>query len=293
MNSRRGFTLIELLVAITIIMILIGLGAAGAMTLVFRAKSLATTKRMDEAATAISAVGAARGGAAFDLTSRLGLDRTSAAAWKTVIDASYVDATVRAYAGTDSGNVASQLPAAGPSAFLAGENVGPWGRIPIGGSPLPTTASAITIRALGPALSFFYLLEAGVLPATTAAASYRDDRKTTRAWNDRWGNPIVVSWLLYQASTGTAATDARRAYGSNRILSLSLAAGGKRIGGATGNAMTLPTEVWNHALNVASAGDTSAAIWDQNSFATPPWRNVKVTRNAQGDAWLMAPIEVR
>lgn len=291
MSGRRGLSLIELLIVLVVIIILVGLVSTGATLLIFRAKSAATVKRMDEIATAINGIGVNRGGGAFTLRGRLGLDAASPSAWRTAIEATYADTALRAYAGTDSGSIASQLPSGGPAQFLLGETVGPWGRIPIAGGA--TAPAPRTIRTMSPLLSLFFLVEAEVVPFATAVAAYRDDRSPARAWNDRWGNPIVVSWLLYQTASGTAATEARRTYGANRLLHLSLAAGGRRIGGATGDAMTLPAEVWAHALDVASAGDAAAPIWDEGSFTDAPWRGVRATRNTRGDGWLMAPMEVR
>lgn len=296
---KSAFTLIELLVVMVIIAVLSGLVAAGALSLIFRSKSLVTAKRLVEATTAVGAVGASRGGAAFDLTSRLGLAATTTSAWSTAIYATYADTTLRGYCDTDTNSMASQFAAAGasadtPSDFVLSETVGPWGRVPIAPvSPLPTTMTPISIRRMCPTVSLYFLVEAGVLPFDTAVASYRDDRKTERPWNDRWGNPLVISYLLYQAASGTASTDARRTYGSQRMLYVSAAASGSKLTGGTGNAMSRPTEVWNHALNVASAGDAAATIWDENSFAQPPWRNVKTFRTSTGDAWLLAPMEIR
>ncbi|GDY13358.1 hypothetical protein LBMAG53_22360 [Planctomycetota bacterium] len=53
------------------------------------------------------------------------------------------------------------------------------------------------LSQFSPLLTARWLRYAGILGESTGLADFRSDRNSSRAWNDRWGNPLVLATCLF------------------------------------------------------------------------------------------------
>ncbi len=184
------------------------------------------------------------------------------------------------------------------------------------------------VGLFSPLASIPLLQAAGLLPGgTTGEASYRSDRSPSRPWNDRWGNPLVVVYALYQAPRfydGALQTweyrnskrdlllkSAMETYQFNRAVYVAVAAVGplrrhipasgsdpEPLTGWTGNT---PLPTWTAAQdNVVLRAlwrqirtTTRAQEWTESGFDTSPWRGVRNVALSEENCLLTAPIEIK
>jgi len=181
----------------------------------------------------------------------------------------------------------------------------------------------INIRQFNPLLSFFFFWQAGVFPpddpGTTGVyeplQAYLSDRKAEQPWNDRWGNPIVASYLLFEPrdeawprvvdADSLGDTDdpnfsqqelwarANKAFGFNRLLYMTCAAAGPQLRKGSSTGGNVVPAIWDHVLWVVSDGDDSDELWDENSFSEPPWENIVAEEKGNYMGFLAAPFELK
>jgi prepilin-type N-terminal cleavage/methylation domain-containing protein len=196
----------------------------------------------------------------------------------------------------------------------------PWGR------PVQSRAGALvnsqyaphTLDQLSPLNTIPLLQLAGIVPPGPAGAdAFRNDRATNRAWNDRWGNPLIVVNAVFLPprydydllpAGGPESTDdlkggrdfllnkAKTNYTFVRAVYLAV--------GAVGPIVRTPPAGWAAADDAVVLRDywlqirdtANAAAWSEASFSKPPWQSIKVGRkaNPRGDerCFITAPVEV-
>ncbi|MFM2089761.1 MAG: hypothetical protein RLZZ127_250 [Planctomycetota bacterium] len=157
---------------------------------------------------------------------------------------------------------------AGDAVKTASVNAGSVVALRSNGVTTPVSAAApVPFDAgwMSPVRSLALLQISGVVGPTAAAlAEVRADRNPARDWNDRWGNPLVVTFALFQPErvySSDAASDytdrsrdallksAEAVYGYNRSLYLSVVAPGPALGtgltawSASADAATL-RDIW-------------------------------------------------
>lgn len=158
-----------------------------------------------------------------------------------------------------------------------------------------------------PLCTIALLQASGVLPPGQAGIdAYHNDRGLERAWNDAWGNPLVVVYALYIPERYSRTWDdytrrdlfvrmAKDQYHTNRLVYLAVGAVGNTLD-TTDYPDLAPT--WNPSIDASVLRDyylqirsvCSAASWTENSFTAPPWQNVKVGRSGNFQCLLTAPV---
>lgn len=306
-----GFTIIELLIVVVILSLLATLLIPLSSYLRHKASILATQKKMDAIAVLIGGEGGRTGGAAFTWDRLLGISAIDVAAQAEILaglsddpdyPAEVVDPVLDLYKGPPANERANSLIGS------------PWGKVALDAAipvdydpavhgPESQFYQKLELRStMNPVLSFFFLWQADVLPKDPKEAfrAYTTDRSGEAPWNDAWGNPIVVAYCYFeprgdaQTSQDALWEEARRRYGTMRILYLTLASAGPSLR-STAHADVAPygvvRDVWNHALWVMSR-DGQDVIWDQDSFDDPPWNNIRRERYQGEEALLAAPYQL-
>jgi hypothetical protein len=143
----------------------------------------------------------------------------------------------------------------------------------------------------------------------TTDDEYRKDRRTTQAWNDAWGNPLLVSYALFQPERFSRVFDgqnrrdlllhgAMTAYKYNRSIYLAAGAIGPTIRdrtkldalaastAASGDAPVLRA-LWTQVRECCKAYD-----WTERSFDQPPWKGVRNLSTAGERCFLTSPLEL-
>lgn len=317
MNRRlfifQAFTLIELLVVMTIIALLTGMVLVGANLVRTAAKVTITKSRMQEVQRAIIGLGNAP-----SLHQSLAANGMSGVTTFTLNNTSLMF-----------------TPAQGAWftwPYPAWVQPSPWGSKPsddFTGGALPTTLPADGVALVPPTYSlvnfnpsftdtFFNVIGSSDI----TPVPFFTDRNPTRAWNDAWGNPLVIGISFFQPpqNTGVPITTyygagknnvvqpdlfirrANSAYGFSRAFYLSVGASGRNCppGLIAEYANTSNTP----AMWTASAGlyqqswdwiaqTVGAAAWTsaggKDPFAAPPWKSVKLEKGAL----MSEPVELQ
>ncbi len=340
MRPRPAFTLIELLVVIAVIAILSAMLMVVLPMIMFTARAAVTTQRMEEVQRNLSTLGQEEGSVSLILATRSlaipaesgvlkWLPKANSSGGRTFDNAELVPATP----STTWGNWLTT-----PTASAFRQNFRwPWvqpgldggGRLISANSSAAEKAEAShRLSVLAPHRTTEFLAAAGLLPAPVAPATdgramLYADRSGNRPWNDRWGNPLVVAYAIYQPFPDwTSLNKAQLAYGYSRALYISVASAGPALAqpqdtGTTDAVWNTPAtgnfaRIWTQAVNVCasvsptalvSAGGTelwrtdytvwSATVEPVNSFANPPWSGVKRGRMSASRCFLSAPIELK
>lgn len=193
-----------------------------------------------------------------------------------------------------------------------------------GASELPP--ADFTLGQLSPAKSLELLVAAGIIPAgSRAEAAYAENRSGDVAWNDRWGNPLVVGYALYQygpatgsgeSAAGTKEFDNQwrtvlQRYGRTRSLLVAVGAGGPVLpAGFDGQLGTLLAAsdrpatlaaLWAHIDTVANRlDDGTTPRWRVDASASvnaaerAPWVGIRQAGDSEGRYCLLsAPQELQ
>jgi hypothetical protein len=304
---RSAFTLIELLIVIVIIMVLAGLLLVASQQAIFHAKAVKTIRRMDHITESLIRCGIESGSSAAIIQEKAQLG--GVLTFRRKVGAM----TAQAEPANGTWQDISQ-----PHRFGF-----PWNRenlnhsdesdasaVTVDGRSI--TVSSVTLTDLSPLETLRLLALADVLPADDATTSGIDesevawaDRSPERGWNDAWGNPLAVSWGLFQPGLlGSAAPtwplekqieDSIQQYHYSRALYISVAAMGPSSLSLSGSPIAdLPT-IWGLATRVCQP--TPESTWTERSFADAPWNGVKREKGTGTDkgqiGFLSTPHEIR
>ncbi len=293
MTRSCGFTLIELLVVILIIALLVGLLLPAIGMARTSARVAATTQRINGVMTGLQGLSRSPGGAAQALQRSANLGG--------VLTFDYPNGGLTPTAGT----------------WLNYSD--PWNlRFPCGqqqelfpGSADPTNFALASLNARR---SLEMLDAAGILPSGSGAAAYTTDRSSNAAWNDSWGNPLIVAYALYQFGPNATADQWRivnERYGSTRSLLVSVGSAGPIVpssyvladlSGPPAQREAALQALWDSIEQVANRDAGGIPIWKVDSSSTPkvnaminpPWKGVR--RGKAGDdrmSLVSLPVEVQ
>jgi prepilin-type N-terminal cleavage/methylation domain-containing protein len=172
--------------------------------------------------------------------------------------------------------------------------------------PLP-----FDLGLLSPLSTVDLLKLAGTLDATTGEHDYRTDRNPRRLWNDAWGNPLVISFAIFQPERFQRVCDGQNrrdlllkkaydAYGYNRSVYLAAGAIGPDRGALRPSIDALAASGSAAEDRVALAAiwkqigaNCDAVSWTEAGFSAPPWKGVKLGRKNGMRSFLSTPSEVR
>ena len=269
-HGRRAvsaFSLVELLIVVLIIATLLAMLVA--MIPQTPERALLTRTKMQSVLNALSAVGIQEGSAAYVIMRDVGLE--GVVEWPT--NGTPIDVS---------------------QPHLFGY---PWQRSNSIGSADPQTN--VHLAELNPLKSAELMVLAGLAPSVNA---YRTDRGRGRAWNDAWGNPLVIAYGVYQPERFDLIQSAMDAYGTTRLVYLAVAAAGPTVAvSAIRDGLQSPLQnVWENNLPALWAQanvvcqPTIADTWTSTSWATPPsWAPIRRARgmhlNRRVEAYVSVP----
>ncbi|MBA2480970.1 MAG: type II secretion system protein [Planctomycetes bacterium] len=164
---------------------------------------------------------------------------------------------------------------------------------------------------LSPLNSITLLQLSGILPKGAAGAdAYRTDRTTSRPWNDRWGNPLVVVNAVfipgrYDFNPGEETADLKRGrdyllktakqlYLYNRAVFISVGAVGPKLRTPLPSPWT-PTEdaIALRDLWIQIRETTEAAKWDETAFEKPPWQGTRQRKQGSERCFVTVPYSFK
>lgn len=325
-----GFTLIELLVVIAMITILASLLVVGGGMALKQARIAGTIQRIEAVTRAFSQLGQAEGSAAFVVQDRLAAEDPALGGALTI---GYPSNILVADRGTWLSYGARYD--VGASRWVVADPARPYHlRFPWGQPPMVYVPDGDfdTTRDLAPfglsqmnvECSATLLELAEVLP-TDGLSAYEMERDPGAAWNDRWGNPLVVGYALYQYGpdadhtavnegvppdraaveglSGAARGFAGRFnwqwkrvqdfYGYTRSCYLAVGSAGPVLDDQRADAAGL----WAQIDRVANRDDEGDELWRTgngvNAMNQPPWQGIRVEKDGRRIGILSAPLEVR
>ena len=343
MRRSPAFTLVELLVTISIIMVLAAMLVPAFNMVRFAAHASSTANRMENILHALTTYGSGEQTSAYRLHARLIAPRLLAMGEKTgVVDfvtsrrlsITVPDPDIKVN-GVTQDWLYQDVDATTPAYLFRW----PWGQPALSFSDptlgiTPGAPESRKLAGLEPGLSFELLLAADVFGAAIGdpGTAYASDRRRSAAWNDAWGNPLIVAWGLHQpqkntkviaqrvvASQSTGGNARQYAppdfyyqlcsshYKHTRSVYVAIAAAGPALRTPlSGTISTDSANIWSQVTQVdLNPGDGAGSgvfhraglNWDQDSFSRPPWDGVgraDTTINGQRErCFLTQPIDVR
>ncbi len=164
---------------------------------------------------------------------------------------------------------------------------------------------------MSPLATIRLLQAADVLkPGTVGEDDYRSGRKPSSPWNDAWGNPLVVTYAMFQPERFVRTFDgqnrrdflmrgAMKEYQYNRSIYLAVGDPGPDLTPAVAG-LVLP-KTWIASDDAITLRDywkqirfvTDAKDWNENAFASPPWDGIRLRKKSGVKCLVTAPNEVK
>jgi len=182
-----------------------------------------------------------------------------------------------------------------------------------GSKPIP-----FDLGQMSPLRSLQLLQSAGIVSDDTGAA-WRSDRSAAAPWNDAWGNPLVVTYAIFQPEryrNSTVATDqndrnrlldrCQQRYDYNRSLYIAVGSVGASIR-PTDAGLTMANPWPDRSVPWTAAKDAevnrwlwrqirecgSAVDWTENWMMQRPWEGVRAKSAGGYMGIVYAPTEIR
>ncbi len=273
---RNAFTLVELMVVILIIMILVGLILAGMSLLGKSADAVMTIQRIEAITAGLQSLGKDKLSSGQVLL-RQAISPTLVASGKPggVLDMVY----------TQQGGLhvsqGSWLDSTHPPCLPF-----PWGSQGIDDNGATVPMASRTLADFSPAASVALLQLAS---SETTSAAWLGDRGPEKAFNDAWGNPLIVSFAVFQPAMPAVMQRSFDTWQHSLSVYITVGSAGPILTQPLVGAIPADTaSLWTQITTICEA-----ATWNESSLLNPPWQGVKRGKSGRSRSFLSAPIEIR
>jgi type II secretory pathway pseudopilin PulG len=292
-SRSSGLSLLELVIVVAILLLLMTLIIESIASARLQARQAITDRRIEDIRLKLSCLGQDGSGATYVIQKY----------WQDPVAPSPEFGIVR----YDLNSVLARPDPVGGGIWLdlgPKWNLGvPWGRENRIGSA--ETDIDIPLIAFNARRTISLLVLIGVLPGNDPSTfdnetlSAYASRNREHAWNDAWGNPLVIGYALYQPSdadpivAGMQVAEAHIQYQYERRMYVSVASAGPTLTFTPDFSNPAATDatiaaVWKQANEICQANP--ADTWVGSRFGNPPWHDIKHASGWQSGKFLRCSL---